>query len=132
MDVGLQVDDPGDGNCRTHPLLSGVDQFGNLHPEYRCPYSDLGGDEQLVGTELQGLQVDDGRAVGFDGRPDDLVTSSRAADSPSSSNFVSSASTTAVATSSRPIMAVPRASSRRRAATKTSKLSVLTKKHALC
>ena len=77
---------------------------GDVLARVRAADADLGRHQQLLRAQVQGLEVDDAgrRPASMASRI--LATSRAVADSPSSSDLVSTASTTAIATSSRPIM----------------------------
>ena len=70
LHIRFQVDDPRDRHSVADPGLGVVDRFGDLLARIRVADADLGRDQQFLRTQVQGLEVDDRRAVGFDRRPD--------------------------------------------------------------
>ena len=59
-DVGLDVDRRGLGTAARTARLGVVDRAGELVDRQRVIEVDLGGDQQVVGTEVHRAQVDDG------------------------------------------------------------------------
>ncbi len=74
VDVGFEVDDPGDRDGFADAGLGGVDRGGDLGGRVVVLDGDLGGDEQFLGAEVERAHVDDaGDRVAVDDRGLDLL-----------------------------------------------------------
>lgn len=74
VDVRLEVDDAGDRDGLADAGLGGVDRGGDLGGRVVVLDSDLGGDEQFLGTQVERAHVDDaGDGVAVDDRCLDLM-----------------------------------------------------------
>src|SRR5215217_6481547 len=59
VDVGFEVDDPGAGQRVADTGLGVVDGGGDVSSVGMARHGDLGGDQELVRSEMHGAQVDD-------------------------------------------------------------------------